>query len=81
MTERLSHMTQSPGRHWWRYSYFVRVAWRILKDWVAAQLAIVETEMVSLDEVMLPYLRSDDGRTLYELFTERQLALTTGEGA
>jgi hypothetical protein len=51
-----------------------RVAWRIMKDWVVAQLAIVQTEMVSLDQVMLPYMVSDDGRTLYELFQDRQIA-------
>lgn len=55
-----------------------RVGWRILKDWVEAQLAIVETEMVELEQVMLPYMRGDDGRTLYDLFCERQLALPGG---
>ena len=44
-----------------------RVAWRIVKDWVEAQLAIIRTEMVTLDQVMLPYMKGDDGRTMYEL--------------
>lgn len=52
-----------------------RVAWRIVKDWVEAQLAIIRTEMVTLDQVMLPYMRSDDGRTMYELYLNQQLAL------
>lgn len=55
-----------------------RVAWRILKDWVEAQMAIIETEMVTLDQVMLPYMQDDDGRTMYELYVNRQLSLTTG---
>lgn len=55
-----------------------RVAWRIVKDWLEAQLAIIETEMVSLDQVMLPYMRADDGRTMYELYRDRQLALPAG---
>jgi hypothetical protein len=56
-----------------------RVAWRILKDWLEAQLAIVQTEMVSFDEVMLPYMRAVDGRTMYEMYLEGQLpALATG---
>lgn len=54
-----------------------RVAWRILKDWVEAQLALLRTEMVTLDQVMLPYMTTDDGRTVYELYVERQLALPT----
>lgn len=30
-----------------------RVAWRILKDWVEAQMAILESEMVQMDEIFL----------------------------
>lgn len=53
-----------------------RVAWRVIKDWLAAQLALVETEMVQLDEVMLPYLHVEAGRTLYEQYREHeQLAI------
>jgi hypothetical protein len=66
-----------------RYStpeHAARVAWRIVKDWIEAQLAIIRTEMVTLDQVMLPYMRSDDGRTMYELYLDRQLALPAGSG-
>ena len=45
-----------------------RIAWRIAKDWLEAQLAIVKTEMVTFEQVMLPYMRAEDGRTLYELY-------------
>jgi hypothetical protein len=47
-----------------------RVAWRILKDWIEAQLALAETQMVTLDQVMLPYMHTDDadGPTVYELY-------------
>ncbi len=44
----------------------LRVSWRIIKDWVEAQMAIVETKMVKLDQVFLPYAIVPDGRTLYE---------------
>lgn len=58
-----------------------RVAWRILGDWVAAQLAIIETEMVSLPQVMLPYMRTEDGSTVYERFeTTRALPAGTKTG-
>jgi hypothetical protein len=50
-----------------------RVAWRVLRDWLRAQLAIIETRMVSLPEVMLPYLHTDDGRTLREAYVTRAL--------
>ena len=44
----------------------LRVSWRIIKDWIEAQMAIVETNMVTLDQVFLPYAVTDDGRTIYE---------------
>lgn len=44
----------------------INVAWRILKDWVQAQLAIVETEMAEMAEVFLPYAQNGEGKTLYE---------------
>ena len=57
-----------------------RVAWRIAKDWLEAQLAIVEAQMASLDQVMLPYLHVDGAKTLYAAYREREAALeiTTG---
>lgn len=52
----------------------VRVAWRVVKDWLAAQLALVEASMATLDQVMLPYLQVDPEHTLYEAFREREQA-------
>lgn len=56
-----------------------RVGWRIVKDWLEAQLAIIRTEMVTLDQVMLPYMADESGLTVYELYRDRQLALPAGE--
>lgn len=56
----------------------VRVAWRIIKDWVEAQMAILETEMVKMEQIFLPYVISKDGRTLYEVAVSSRL-LTAGE--
>jgi hypothetical protein len=58
-----------------------RVAWRIIKDWVEAQMAILETEMVSMDEIFLPYVTQQDGKTLYQAFQESQYKLTGSEDA
>lgn len=58
-----------------------RVAWRVVKDWLASQLALVAAQMASLDQVMLPYLHVDGEKTLYEAYREReQLALTAATG-
>lgn len=48
-----------------------RVAWRIVKDWVVAQIAILEAEMVSIDEIFLPYLLTDGDKTLYQMFLDK----------
>lgn len=55
-----------------------RVAWRILRDWVLSQMAILETEMVAMDQIMLPYMVDDHGRTVYELYQSSQLLLGAG---
>jgi hypothetical protein len=44
----------------------VRTSWRIVKDWTEAQMALVETQMVTTAQVFLPYAVMRDGRTLSE---------------
>ena len=44
----------------------VRVAWRIVKSWVEAQLALIETRMVTTQQVFLPYAVTKNGQTLFE---------------
>lgn len=45
-----------------------RVAWRVVKDWIEAQLAIVTAEMANLVEVFLPYAQNEKGETVYQAF-------------
>lgn len=49
-----------------------RVAWRIAKDWLAAQCALVDARMASMDQVMLPYLLTDGEHTLYDNYKARE---------
>lgn len=56
-----------------------RVAWRILKDWVRAQMAILETEMVSIDQIFLPYMQMPSGKILYEVMLDHHLQLPEGK--
>lgn len=59
----------------------LRVGWRILKDWVAAQMAIIEAEAATLPQVFLPYAVTNNGKTVYETVAERKndlLQLTQG---
>lgn len=52
-----------------------RVAWRILKDWVEAQMALLDIEMVRFEEIFLPYIETNTGQTVYERLEERQFLL------
>lgn len=58
-----------------------RVAWRIIKDWVEAQLAMVEVNMVTVPQVFLPYAITKDGKTLSEKISENPQFLLGGEAS
>ena len=53
----------------------LKVAWRILRDWVRAQLAIIEAGIVTLPQVMLPYAVTGTGQTVFERLEEAGPAL------
>jgi len=53
-----------------------RIAWRIVKDWVEAQMALVEANQAEIGEVFLPYAVHNDGQTFFQHFKTKQLALT-----
>lgn len=72
-------LQQSVPRRFQTPEQAARIGWRILKDWLAAQFAILQTEMVSLDQIMLPFQQGADGRTVYDLYLDRQLALGPGD--
>lgn len=47
-----------------------RVAWRIVRQWLEAQLALVSLDMAKIEEVFLPYAQNSEGRTVFEVFTD-----------
>jgi hypothetical protein len=51
-----------------------KVAWRILKDWIEAQLALLQTGMVTIEQAFLPYMQNSEGVTLYEALREKRFA-------
>lgn len=58
------------------------VSWRILKDWLEAQMALIDSGQAEPAQVFLPYVVEQSGRTMYELFVEanQQKALGSGDG-
>lgn len=65
---------------WTSREHAANVAWRVVKDWLEANLALIAAQMATLSEVMLPYLHVDDERTLWQAYREREdtLALEPG---
>lgn len=48
----------------------IRVAWRIIKVWIQAQLVIIEAGQAELPEIFLPYAITSAGNTLYKQIKE-----------
>jgi len=57
-----------------------RTAWANIKDWILAQMALIDTEMVKMEEVFFPYLLQGKGQTVFEVF-EHRLALPEPQAA
>lgn len=55
-----------------------RTAWRTIKDWVEAQMALMATRQVSFEQVFLPYALVDEGRTMFDVYSDSQKALPSG---
>ena len=56
-----------------------RTAWRNIRDWIMAQMAIIEAGQVDMEEVFFPYLTDGRGNTVYQLYQGGQLALESRE--
>jgi hypothetical protein len=55
-----------------------RVAWRIIKDWIEAQAAIIEADQAQLVEVFLPYAQNPNtGRTLFDSLADSGFKMLT----
>ena len=52
-----------------------RIAWRNVKDWISAQIALVETEQASMEELFLPNMVDKNENTVYEVFKSGKLML------
>lgn len=48
-----------------------RTAWANIRDWIDAQMALIDTEQAKLEEVFLPYLIVDSkSQTLFEKYED-----------
>ena len=56
-----------------------RIAWRIIKDWVEAQVAIIKAEIVKAEEVFFPYALDNQGQTIFKAFEAQGLKMIAHE--
>ena len=55
------------------------VSWRVIKDWIEAQMALIEIHVVTTAQVFLPYATTATGQSLYE-YIGQHTNLLLGEG-
>lgn len=56
-----------------------RTAWKNIQDWIDAQCAMIETDMVKMEEVFLPYMATPTGETFYEVMEDKGFLLPSGK--
>lgn len=66
----LDILTEAPGlsRAQRTREHAAKVAWRIARDWLDAQMALVDAALAPLDEVLFPFMLSRDGQTAYAVY-------------
>lgn len=52
-----------------------KTAWRNVRDWVLAQIALIESCDMAIEQPFLPYLSDQKGKTLFEVFQSGNLLL------
>lgn len=64
-----------PRKYWnseWAEEQAMRVGWRVLKDWLDSQLALLSIEMVKIEEIFLPYIYNAKlGKTMFEVLEQK----------
>lgn len=43
-----------------------KITWRIIKDWVEAQVALIEAGQAKMGEVFMPYAVTNNGQTFFQ---------------
>lgn len=55
-----------------------KTGWKNVHDWIAAQLALLETEMVQMEEIFLPYILMNKDVTAFDYFSKNNYQLPGG---
>ncbi len=57
---------RSVERRYKTEQHALKVGWRIIKTWIEAQFALVESQQAEMAEVFFPYALTKSGETVYE---------------
>lgn len=49
-----------------------RVSWRVLKDWLEAQLALIEAGVAEMSQIMLPYMQVTPDETVWDRYQQSE---------
>jgi hypothetical protein len=71
-----SHYHERYGKQW--KAEAERIAWRICKTWLEAQITLINLEQVTIEEVFLPYLIMPGNKTLFETMQTNKFLLPNG---
>jgi hypothetical protein len=74
-----AHDKKLPKKYWegiWQEEQALRTGWRTIKDWLDAQLSLIEIDMVKIEEIFLPYMAVTPTKTLYQAFEEKHFDFT-----
>jgi hypothetical protein len=81
LADRYGQRRRKLPQSWVTPEHAARVGWRVLKDWLEAQVALIEIGLVELPQIFLPYQLVDGQKTVYELAVERGLLALPKPGA
>jgi len=69
-----AHEKKLQKKYWkgeWAEEQAFRTGWRTIKDWLDAQLSLIQIEMVKIEEIFLPYVNVGPDRTLFQALEEQ----------
>lgn len=66
-------------RRWDEDDYCYRVAWANIRDWIDSQMALLETQMIELPQIFLPFVVGKGGKTLYDQMKNNNFLLGDGK--
>lgn len=52
-----------------------RVAWRVIKDWLESQLALIEAGLMTVERVLSAHMLVQPGKTMLDIYDENQPAI------